>query len=152
MASSVFPAPGWTYETEITHEGSRSEGSVSRLFYRYNELPAAFNRLIIGGHEFLYITMVNLWDHSGYIYAETELLSPVKNASKPINRSELKNGWYQSGYEIIKSGTPVDWIYAESEIISVWASPENLIDVIDLFALESPSAPGLLMQPGTTGE
>jgi len=151
-ASPAFPAQGWTHETEITHEGSRSEGSVSRLFYRYNELPAVFSRLIIGGHEFLYLPMVNLWDHSGYIYMDVEHASPVKNTSKPINRSELKNGWYQSGYEVIKSGTPVDWIFAESEIISVWASPEKLADVINLFALESLSAQGLMMQPGKAEE
>ena len=39
-------------EIEITHEGSRSEGSVSRLFYRYTEIPPVFERINIEGHRF----------------------------------------------------------------------------------------------------
>jgi hypothetical protein len=145
----AFPASGWAFETEITNEGSRSEGSVSRLFYRYNELPPAFSRLIICQHVFTYVPMVNIWDDSGWIYSGIDSSSAGTQISGTINRSELKNGWYQADRQTRKSGTPGDWIFAESEIINVWVSPENIINVIELFSLEIRTGPELLLQAGT---
>ncbi|MBI9105907.1 MAG: hypothetical protein JEZ04_04125 [Spirochaetales bacterium] len=141
------PAVGWAYETEITNKGSRSEGSVGRLFYRYNELPPVFSRIVIGGNVFTYIPMVNLWDNSGYISAGTEDFSQFGSVSGNINRTELKNGWYQSEPDTQKKGTPKEWVYAESEVISVWVSPESMGGVIELFNLKPTVSPSMIGQP-----
>ena len=134
-ADEAFPAENWMYRIEKTNEGSRSEGSVSRLFYRYSEIPPVFSKLIIGGHVFEYVPPAELWDSSGYIFRVGEDGGEIPAARETISRTELKNGWYHTDSARIKGGTPKNWIYAETESMSVWISPESISDFVELFSL-----------------
>ena len=131
---SISLPDGWNLEIEITNEGSRSEGSISRLFYRYIEVPQVFDSIVIGKNIFEYKPMVNLWDEWGYIFAGTSTSSPASEGS--INQDEMKQGWYQCDYSYKKNGTPSTWVWAGSRKINVWASPDRLNEVAELFSLE----------------
>jgi hypothetical protein len=132
-SAPVMPE-GWKYETEITHKGSRSEGSVSRLFYRYNEIPGVFSRVIIGLNSFEYSQMVNLWDNSGYIFTACTGLSAV-SGNDPVNSAELKRGWYETADGLIKKATPLEWVFVETENLSLWISPEKICEMISEYNL-----------------
>ena len=101
---------GWSYKTEITHKGSRSEGSIGRLFYRYSELPSAFDSVVISGNRYDYFPMENLWDNSGFIKAETPEPAPEK-ITNHVAQNELIQGWYLTDEWKIKTGTPSDWFF-----------------------------------------
>ena len=134
---------GWKYETEITHEGSRSEGSVSRLFYRYTEIPSVYERIIISNTVFEYVSMVNAWDNWGYI--ETGVDEQLPQSSGAIMQEEIKRGWYLANYFEKKAGTPKNWVWAGSGAFSAWISPALLVDFAELHNLKNAgSGPQLL--------
>lgn len=137
---------GWSYETEIIHEGSRSEGSVSRIFYRYNEIPTVFNRLLIGTEAFEYKAMKNIWDNSGYI-TNTFGNSLVPEETESISPAEMKRGWYFSSLENIKKGTPSGWIWAEGGEYEIRISPEKIVDFVIMHNMqEISSGPELMLK------
>ena len=145
VSENVLELPdGWKYETEITHEGSRSEGSVGRLFYRYNEIPAVYNRIVIDDVSFGYIPMVNQWDNRGYVEAEIPAAQP--EYSDAITQEELKRGWYLADYSAKKTGTPKVWVWADSGRLSMWISPSLLNDFAELNNLRSVDSGPQLMK------
>lgn len=141
--ANILPS-GWKHEVEITHKGSRSEGSVSRLFYRYTEIPAVFECVNIGGSIFEYSPMENIWDNSGYI-AAGETVYPELSADILINSGELKRGWYESKAELIKKATPPEWIHVTAEDVGLWISPDKISEMIIIYKLSGIDKSGMLM-------
>ena len=143
-AESVLTLPeGWNYETEITHEGSRSEGSISRLFYRYNEILPVFDKIIIGDIVFEYKPIVNIWDNTGYL--QTGKTSDRPESSGSVSKSELESGWYLSHEADIKTGTPSDWVWIADEVVEARISPEKINDFAVIFALKPETTAPILL-------
>ncbi|MDC7227404.1 MAG: hypothetical protein PQJ61_11635 [Spirochaetales bacterium] len=122
---------GWSHETEITNPGSRSEGSISRLFFRYTEVPPVFDIIIIDGFVFTYQPMIQLWDASGYI--ETGSSIAPASVEDALTRNELKRGWYLSPNDEIKTCTPAEWIWVSAGGIEARISPDYLDDFISFY-------------------
>ncbi len=148
-SATVKLPDGWAYETEITHEGSRSEGSVSRLFFRYSEIPAVFSRIIINGAIFDYHPIVHLWDNSGYIRTSSECKIVISDEVM-ITAAELKHGWYKSEDCIMKRGTPPGWIHVEADNLEAFVSPEKITELAAFYNLGSLKNSGLLMPAAIT--
>ena len=141
---SVKLPDGWTYETEITNEGSRSEGSVNHLFFRYKEIPAVFNRIIIGGSVFEYRPLVHIWDNSGYIRTASACKIVISDEDM-ITADELKQGWYESDNCILKMGTPPAWIHVEAGKLEAFVSPDKFSELTAFYSLSSLENSGMLM-------
>ncbi len=142
--SPVLP-DGWSYETEITHEGSRSQGSISRLFYRYNEIPEVFSLIVISGTAFEYAPMNNIWDHSGYILIDASFRFK-SDPDQPVTAEDLHNGWYTSDNSQLKAGTPSGWVYVEAPEITAWCAPEKLPEITEIFSLKPAAAGPVLLK------
>ena len=129
---------GWIYKVEITNEGTRSEGSIGRLFYRYNELPPVFSRVTMEDKSFIYHTMTALWDDSGYIPSAETFVYPLSAIA--IERRELDRGWYMAEGGRMKTGTPAGWVVAESEGSIYCAAPDKLASLSQTLGLNEPPA------------
>ena len=124
----------WTQEIEITHEGSRSEGSINRLFYNGNEVPGVFSLIYIGNTIYEYKPMINLCDNSGYLKI-SENAPPPEVQAVEVTSDEICTGWYESDSNYIKKSTPQNWIYAEKDDLKVRLSPEKIEDLIRIYRL-----------------
>jgi hypothetical protein len=122
----------WTYEKEITHEGSRSEGLTGRLFYRYKEIPPVFKVIKIGEIVFEYVPMEHLWDDSGYIQKENSVPFPAVLCQQNISSRELKKGWYRID-DGKKTGTPGNWVRVETDLMNFYAAPDKLTDLAEAY-------------------
>ena len=137
---------GWQYEIEITHEGSRSEGSVGRLYYDGNELSPRFDLIAAGRTVFEYIPMVHLWDNSGY--RETYVIeNEAAETSTEITSDEICTGWYSSDLTRIKKSTPESWVYAESGGKGFRAAPDKLEELADLNDFKSRENADMMIGP-----
>lgn len=134
---------GWSQQIEVTNEGTRSEGSIARLLYRYKELPACFELVVIGKSVFEYKPMEVLWDDHGYLYLETINKISI-DSDNTTSSEEINQGWYQSSATMqeysTKAGTPTDWIYVKTAQKAYWVSPEK----VDLLVETQEIAPILL--------
>ncbi len=128
--------PNWKYEVEITHEGSRSQGSAGRLFFKNIEVPPVFDIIIIEKTVYKYKPMKFIWDDYGYIKSGLIADAP-KITSNKITEKELARGWYEADPSKLKCGTPEDWIYIESSRINLRISPSRLDDASAFYELKT---------------
>ncbi|MDC7126399.1 MAG: hypothetical protein PQJ46_12580 [Spirochaetales bacterium] len=116
---------GWKYEEETTNEGTRSQGKLFRLYYRYSEIQPVFSKVIINNKIYNYKSMDHPWDSYGYLY-NNETIGKPSITEHNITSDDLEKGWYESTFYEQKRGTPSEWVFLGRNDISVWIAPEKI--------------------------
>jgi len=129
---SQEPSALWSYEVEVTREGSRSEGELGHLFFGERELEAVFDRVIVSGARYDWKQRNNLWDFGGYELQKNT--SPVPKGIAPALSSEEQSaGWYEAPFEGYRLKTPDNWVWVSRDAFAAWVDPEHMNDLIETF-------------------
>lgn len=120
------PGEEWEYVVVETPRIAAAPLVSGTLRYRDSTIPEYFSEIVIGRRRFTYVFRMREEPFRGYRLEESEEPRSPETSGDSLSGRERNRGWYLGDREVIRPGTPENWIWVRRENVAGWVAPDSL--------------------------